>query len=70
MKDYEHPFFRPLWRRVAVVVVCVAWAIIEFATNQPFWGTIAAGFAIYAAWQFFFLYKPADPAAPPPETKE
>ncbi|RVD46526.1 DUF3329 domain-containing protein, partial [Mesorhizobium sp. M8A.F.Ca.ET.023.02.2.1] len=26
MKDYEHPFFRPLWRRVAVVAVCVIWS--------------------------------------------
>lgn len=65
MKDYEHPFFRPLWRRVAVVVVCMAWSIFEFATGAPFWGTIAAGFAIYAVWQFFYLYKPVDPAAPP-----
>ena len=71
MKDYEHPFFRPLWRRVAVVVVCVAWAIFEFANGAPFWGTIAAGFAVYAVWQFFFLYKPVDPAAEqPPEPKE
>ncbi|TIU39371.1 MAG: DUF3329 domain-containing protein, partial [Mesorhizobium sp.] len=26
MKDYEHPFFRPLWRRIAVVVVCLIWS--------------------------------------------
>ncbi|TIM65059.1 MAG: DUF3329 domain-containing protein, partial [Mesorhizobium sp.] len=25
-----------------------------------FWGTIALGFAGYAVWQFFYLYKPAD----------
>ena len=23
MKDSEHPFFRPLWRRIALVVFCV-----------------------------------------------
>ena len=73
MKDYEHPFFRPLWRRVAVVVVCAVWAIFEFYSNQPFWGAIAAGFAAYAVWQFFYLYKPVDQAAPAEtesETKE
>jgi hypothetical protein len=73
LKDHEHPFFRPLWRRVAVVAVCVAWSIFEFATGAPFWGMIAGGFAAYAVWQFFFLYKPADPdAAAPPDagTKE
>ncbi len=70
MKDHEHPFFRPLWRRVAVVVVCAAWSIFEFATGANFWGMIAAAFTAYAAWQFFYLYKPVDPAAPPSETKE
>ena len=66
MKDYEHPFFRPLWRRVAVVAVCVIWAIIEFASGTPFWGVIALGFAAYAVWQFFYLYKPVDGEAKPP----
>ena len=61
VKDHEHPFFRPLWRRVAVVVVCLAWGILEFSTNAPFWGTIALGFAAYAVWQFFFLYKEPGP---------
>ena len=72
MKDSEHPFFRPLWRRVAVVAVCVIWSIIEFATGTPFWGVIALGFAGYAVWQFFYLYKPADEARPPvgPEPKK
>jgi cbb3-type cytochrome oxidase subunit 3 len=60
MKDSEHPFFRPLWRRVAIVAVCLGWAGVEFATGVPFWGTIALGFAGYAVWQFFYLYKPAD----------
>ncbi|OBQ67439.1 DUF3329 domain-containing protein [Mesorhizobium erdmanii] len=71
MKDYEHPFFRPLWRRVTVVAVCVIWSGIEFATGTPFWGVIALGFAGYAVWQFFYLYKPAEQnEARPDETKE
>jgi hypothetical protein len=73
LKDHEHPFFRPLWRRVAVVALCVAWSIFEFSTGASMWGMIAAGFAAYAVWQFFYLYKPADPAASEgatPEKKE
>ena len=71
MKDHEHPFFRPLWRRIAVVAVCAAWSIFEFANGASFWGMIAGGFAAYAVWQFFILYKPVDPAAAqPPETRE
>ena len=49
----------------------MAWSIFEFATGAPFWGTIAAGFAVYAVWQFFYLYKPVDAASEPPsEPKE
>ncbi|TIX20955.1 DUF3329 domain-containing protein [Mesorhizobium sp.] len=70
MKDSEHPFFRPMWRRVAVVAVCIIWSIIEFATGTPFWGMIALGFAGYAVWQFFYLYKSVDEAKPPVEPKE
>ena len=59
MKDHEHPFFRPLWRRIAVVAVCVAWAALEFASGSHLWGFIMLGFAAYGFWQFFYLYKPA-----------
>lgn len=64
MKDHEHPFFRPLWRRVLVVVACAAWAAFEFAMGSTGWGTAALAFTAYALWQFFYLYKPVDPEAP------
>jgi hypothetical protein len=66
MKDAQHPFFRPLWRRIAIVVVCLGWAGLEFWSSQPFWGTIALGMAGYGAWSFLLNYKePAEPAPPP-----
>lgn len=68
MKDSEHPFFKPLWRRVAIVAVCMVWAIIEFATGAPFWGTIALGFAGYGVYQFFVIYNPADENPPGKDT--
>ncbi|TGV75130.1 DUF3329 domain-containing protein, partial [Mesorhizobium sp. M00.F.Ca.ET.149.01.1.1] len=43
---------------------------IEFASGTPFWGVIALGFACYAVWQFFYLYKPVEEAKPPAEPKE
>ena len=71
-KDYEHPFFRPLWRRVAIVAVCLAWSGLEFANGSSGWGMAALGFAAYGVWQFFYLYspppEPGEPAAP--ENKE
>lgn len=70
MKDHEHPFFRPLWRRIAVVALCAGWSIFEYTSGQQMWGMIAAGFTAYAVWQFFYLYKPAEPAAPEGEAPE
>lgn len=58
IKDSEHPFFRPLWRRIAIVVVCLVWAAVEFVTGAPFWGMIALGFGAYAVWQFLIAYNP------------
>lgn len=57
IKDNEHPFFKPLWRRVAVVAVCAAWAVFEFATGTPLWGMIALAFMAYAVWTFLINYK-------------
>lgn len=58
IKDSEHPFFRPLWRRVVVVAVCLVWAVFEFAVGEPLWGVIMMGFAGYAIWQLFISYAP------------
>ena len=66
-KDSSHPWFRPLWRRVAVVLFCFAWAIFEFATGTPFWGVIALGFAGYGIWQFFIIYDASEAAGPDKE---
>lgn len=58
LKDHEHPFFKPLWRRVVVVAGCVAWAGVEYLGGSPTWTMIALAFAAYGAWQFFYLYGP------------
>ena len=58
MFDLNHPFFRPLWRRVAVVAVCLGWAGFELATGSPLWAVIFGGLGLYAAWGFFFAFDP------------
>ena len=65
MKDYEHPFFRPLWRRVAIVAACLVWSGLEYFGGSPTWSLIALAFAAYGGWQFFYLYKPAEDGSPP-----
>jgi hypothetical protein len=56
--DTDHPFFRPLWIRIGLVAVCFGWAVLEFATANPFWGVIFLGFGGYAAYGFFFDFNP------------
>ena len=58
--DLQVPFFRPLWRRVLVVVICLGWAVFEFATGATFWGMIFCAMGIYALWQFFLSEWPQD----------
>lgn len=54
--DRDHPFFRPLWRRVALVAFCAAWSAFEFYTGAAFWGVLAGGMAAYGAWMFLIAY--------------
>ena len=53
MFDLSGPFFRPLWRRVALVAVILGWAAIEFITGSPFWGTLFLGMGGWSIYQFF-----------------
>ncbi len=58
--DADHPFFRPQWGRIAVFVVCLVWAALEFYGGSQNWGVIALGFAGYAAYVYLFRYTPPD----------
>ena len=56
IKDQEHPFLRPLWRRVVLVAFCAVWAAWEVYNGETFWATLAVGMAAYAAWTFLLSY--------------
>lgn len=56
MKDRDHPFFRPLYRRVLVTLFCAAWAAWEFYNGERLWAYITMGLAAYSAWVFLFTY--------------
>lgn len=60
MFDLDHPFFRPLALRLAIVGLCLGWGVFEFATDSPFWGTVFGGVGLVAAWRFFVNYNPRD----------
>jgi hypothetical protein len=54
----QHPFYRPLWRRVTVVAVCLGWGAFEFASASPFWCMLFVGLGLVCAWQFFVVFDP------------
>lgn len=56
-KDRSHPWMQPLWVRVAILAVCVAWCVVEFMSGSPFWGILAGAAACYALWTFFLTWE-------------
>ena len=56
--DVQTPFFRPLWRRIAVTGVCLAWAAMEMATGAVMWASLFGAAGLYLAWQFFVVFDP------------
>jgi len=56
MRERDIEFFRPLWRRVAVVTFCLLWSAVEWATNAPLWGIITGGLAFYTYWHLIHTF--------------
>ncbi|MBX3568920.1 MAG: DUF3329 domain-containing protein [Rhizobiaceae bacterium] len=72
MNDREHPFFRPLWRRILLVVFCACWAAWEIYNGERFWAYLTLGITAYGAWVFLFTYNrpTAKTATQTPDEKE
>lgn len=54
----RHPFFNPLWRRIATVLVCLLWALFEWSNGQDIWALVFGGIGVVSAWVFFVTWKP------------
>ncbi|HSF91843.1 MAG TPA: hypothetical protein VLA51_06520 [Paracoccaceae bacterium] len=63
--DVNVSFFIPIWRRIAVVTLCLGWALVEFSSGTPFWGILFGALGLYSGWVFFFDFNP-----PMPEQKK
>lgn len=53
MFELKQPFYRPLWLRVLLVVLCIGWGAMELYSGSPFWGVLFGGIGLYCAWVFF-----------------
>ena len=59
MKDFfnvQHPWFPPVWRRVALVVACFLWALFELVNGAPFWALVFAAIGAYLGYAFFIAW--------------
>ncbi|MEN9010496.1 MAG: hypothetical protein ABF241_00285 [Yoonia sp.] len=53
--DLYHPFFAPVWVRVVVVLILVAWGLFELSTGAIMWGIVFIGIGIVSTWQFISI---------------
>ena len=63
--DFNNPFFKPLWIRIAVVAVAALWGIFEFVNGATFWGVLFVALAAVAFHGLFIAFAPREP-----DTKE
>ena len=55
--ENKHPFYKPLWRRIVIVLTIVAWLGFEiYQSNSGLWMAIAAGILAYAVYTFFIAW--------------
>ncbi len=57
--DAAHPFYRPLWRRVAIVAVAFAWAAFELSNGEAIWASVFGVIGLYCGWALLVAYRPA-----------
>lgn len=58
--DPAHPFFAPLWRRIAIVVATLGWALFEAISGNLIWGMLFGAIGFYCAYQFFIAFDGRD----------
>ena len=58
--DLRHPFFAPLWRRIALVILLASWTLLESLIGHAFWAVVIGCLGIYSAYIFFFNFSLAE----------
>ena len=54
--EQASPFFKPLWRRIAITAVVAVWLGVEIYYNNGLWIVIACAMLGYAIWTFFLSW--------------
>jgi len=56
--DPDHPFYRPLWKRLLIVGSCALWTAIEFWNGATTWGMIFLAVTAYTSATLIVFFKP------------
>ncbi len=69
--DLEHPFFKPLGVRIAVVAVCVLWGLFELSQGNGLWAVVFIGIGAVCGYRFAVIDYASieDTAKTPPDRK-
>jgi hypothetical protein len=58
--DHDHPFYKPLWRRLIIVAVTALWAVFEvFVSGEGLWVAVSCGVFAISVWTFLIDWKPS-----------
>jgi hypothetical protein len=63
LKQNDLNWFRPMWRRVAVVVFLSAWLVWELLwSGDMFWALLVGAALAYSLYNFFYAFPKEEPA--------
>ena len=51
------PLFRPMWRRVVLVIALFGWGLMEYVNQNPLWAMVFFAVGVMASYQYFFAWK-------------
>ena len=51
------PLFRPMWRRVVLVIALFGWGLMEFVNQNTLWAMVFFAVGVMASYQYFFAWK-------------
>ncbi|MEN3791393.1 hypothetical protein [Fulvimarina sp. MAC3] len=58
MFDTSSPWLRPLWRRLLITAITLAWGIFEAVNGNTFWALVFLGSGAWLAWSLIMTYEP------------
>ena len=56
VKQQDTDWFRPLWRRIAVVAFVAGWCGWEWFNGDSFWALLTTAALAYAVWALFVSF--------------